>query len=98
MAYFGALGFTKPVEQLVFHMVPFPSLLYWLSKPKGPKIVEATIPAGAADLVLNYRVLAIAVSEKMLCGETPPLVGVGLMYRPPYLPTVPFSAAYMCLN
>ena len=98
MAYFGALGFTKPVEQLVLHTVPLWSLLYWLSKPKGPNLVEATIPAGLANMVLTYRVLAIEVSGRILYGKEHPLVGVGLVYRLPYLSTIPFSAAYMCLN
>ena len=34
----------------------------------------------------------------MLYGKGLPIVGVGLVYKPPYLPTVPFSAAYMSLN
>ena len=97
-AYFGSLGFTKPVEQLVLCTVPLQSLLYWLSKPKGPNLVEATIPADNTDTALSYRALAISVTGRRLYGEERPLVGVGLMYRPPCLPTIPFSAAYMCLN
>ena len=34
----------------------------------------------------------------MLYGEEPPLVGVGLVYKPHYISPVPFSAAYMWLN
>ena len=34
----------------------------------------------------------------MLYGKEHPLVGVGLVYRLPYLPTIPFSVAYMRLN
>ena len=34
----------------------------------------------------------------MLYGEKPPLVGVGLVYKPHYISPVPFSAAYMRLN
>ena len=34
----------------------------------------------------------------MLYEEKPPLVGVGLVYKPHYISTVPFSAAYMHLN
>ena len=41
--------------------------------------------------------MAIAVSEEMLYKDRCPLVGVGLVYTPPYLPQVPFSAAYMNL-
>ena len=34
----------------------------------------------------------------MLYGEEPPLVGVGLVYKPHYISTEPFSAAYMHLH
>ena len=98
MAYFGALGFTKPVEQLVLWTMPLPSILYWLAKPRGPNLVESTIPADSTDTALSYRALAIAVTREMLYGEDGPLVGVGLVYKPSYIPTIPFSATYMRLN
>ena len=44
------------------------------------------------------KALAIAVTRQMLYGEKTPLVGVRLMYKPHYITTEPFSAAYMCLN
>ena len=72
--------------------VPLQSLLDWLFKPKGPTFVEAS------ETVAPYKALAIAVTKRMLYEEKPPLVGVGLVYKPRYIPTVPFSAAYMHLN
>ena len=91
-AYFGTLGFTKPLEQLMLHTMPLQSLLEWLSKPNGPNLVEASV-AVATD-----KALALAVTKRMLYGENPPLVGVGLVYKPHYISMVPFSAAYMRLN
>ena len=44
------------------------------------------------------KALAIAVTKRMLYEEKPPLVEVGLVYKPYYISTVPFSAAYMHLN
>ena len=41
-----------------------------------------------------YKALAIAVTKRMLYKENPPLVGVGLVYKPHYISTVPFSAAF----
>ena len=76
----------------MLHTVPLQSLLDWLSKPKGPSLVEASV--GAAP----HKALALAVTKKMLYGEKPPLVGVGLVYKPHYIFMVPFSTAYMCLN
>ena len=72
--------------------VPLRSLLDWLSKPKGPNLVEASVAA------VPEKALVLAVTKKMLYGEKPPLVGVGLMYKPHYISPVPFSAAYMQLN
>ena len=76
----------------MLHTVPLQRLLDWLSKPKGPNLVEASV-AAALD-----KALVLAVTKKVLYGEKPPLVGVGLVYKPHYVSTVPFSAAYMHLN
>ena len=72
--------------------MPLQSLLDWLSKPKGPTLVEASVGA------VSHKALALAVTKRMLYGEKPPLVGVGLVYKPHYIFAVPFSAAYMHLN
>ena len=52
----------------------------------------------APETAVPYKALAIAVTKRMLYKEKPPLVGVGLIYKLHYIPTVPFSAAYMHLN
>ena len=72
--------------------MPLQSLLDWLSKPKGPNLVEASVK------VVPYKALAIAVTKRVLYEEKPPLVGVGLVYKLHYISTVVFSAAYMHLN
>ena len=72
--------------------VPLQSLLDWLSKPKGPNLVEASVKAAP------YKALAIVVTKRMLYEENPPLVGVGLVYKLLYISIVAFSAAYMHLN
>ena len=96
-AFLGALGFTRPVEQLVLRSVPLPSLLFWLSRPKGSNLVEATIPAEEVRTTSACRSMAIAVSEEMLYKDRCPPVGAGPVHTPPYLPQVPFSVAYMNL-
>ena len=90
--YLGALGFTQPLEKLVLRAMPLQNLLDWLSQPKGPNLVEASA-ATVPD-----RVLVLAVTKWMLYGKETPLVVVGLMYKPHYLSTEPFSAAYMHLH
>ena len=96
-AYLGALGFTRLVERLGLHTVPLPSLQYWLSKTQGANLVEAFIPPGNTEMVLAYRSLVIAISGEVLKDKCL-LVGVGLVYTPPYLPKIAFSVTYMHLN
>ena len=86
--YFGTLAFTKPLEKLIFWTVSFQVLMDWLSKPKGPHLVEAS--GGATP----KKALVITVTRRMLYGDEIPLVGV----KPHYISTEPFSAAYMHLN
>ena len=63
--YFSPLSFTKPLEKLVLCTVSLQVLLDWLSKPKGPHLVEAM---GGAN---PEKALAIAVTRQMLYeGET----------------------------
>ena len=76
----------------MFRAVPLQNLLDWLSKPKGPYLVEASV-ATVPD-----KALVLAVTKQMLYGEETPLVGVGLMYKPHYISTEPFCAAYMHLH
>ena len=76
----------------MLHTVPLQSLLDWLSKPQGPTLMKASVKAAP------YKALAIAVTKRMLYEESPPLVGVGLVYKPHYIFTMPYSADYVHLN
>ena len=67
--------------------VPLQSLLDWLSKPKGPNLVDTSVA------VTPEKALVLAVTKNMLYAEKPPLVGVGLVYKPHYVSPVPFGAA-----
>ena len=44
------------------------------------------------------KALVLAVTKHMLYGEDTPYVGVGLMYKPHYISTESFCAAYMHLH
>ena len=76
----------------MLHGVPLQSLLEWLSKPKGPHLVEALVAA------VPEKVLVLAMTRRMLYREDPPYVGVGLMYMPHYISTESFCTTYMHLN
>ena len=76
----------------MLHAVPLQSLLDWLSQPKGPSLVEASTAAAPE------KALVLAMTKCMLYGEDTPFVGVGLMYKPHYISTEPFSTTYMHLH
>ena len=91
-AYLGALGFTKPQEKIVLHSIPLKNVLEWLTRSKGPNLVED--PMGSAP----EKALVLAMTKRMLYREDPPSVGVGLVYKPHYVSTESFCRAYMHLN
>ena len=91
-AYFGTLSFTQPLEKLVLCTISLSILLDWLSKPKGPHLVEAASGSN------SEKALAIGVMKRMLYESESPLVGVGLVYKPHYISAEAFSATYMHLN
>ena len=76
----------------MLHAVPLKSLLEWLSKPRGPNLLEATTAA------VPEKALVLAATNRMLYGEDPACVGVRLMYKPHYISTESFSATYMHLH
>ena len=76
----------------MLHAVLLKSLLEWLSKPKGPNLVEATMGA------VPEKALVLAMTRCMLYREDPPCVRVGLMYKPHYVFMESFCIAYMHLN
>ena len=73
-------------------MIPLKSLLEWLSKTRGPNLVEATM-GGAPE-----EALLLAVTKRMLYEQDTLSVGVGLVYKPHYVSTESFCSAYMHLN
>ena len=97
-AYFGVLGFTKPVEELEFWTVPLQTILFWLSKPLGANLLEPQALAPGLGSAVPYRALAIAVTREMLYGEGGPLEGIGVVYKPAYILTLGYITAYMRLN
>ena len=87
-SFFGALGFTSPVEQLALRAAPAESLLTWLTTPTGPHLVEAVLTSE------SHTALAILVTLEELYDSYAPRVGLGLMYKAPYIKTASFSEAF----
>ena len=91
-SFFGALSFTSPVEQLALRAVPAESLLTWLTMPTGPHLVEAV---SASE---SHTALAILVTQEELYNPYTPRVGLGLVYKAPYIKTASFSEAFFYLK
>ena len=91
-SFFGALGFTSPVEQLALRVVPAESLLTWLTTPTGPYLVEAVLTSEA------HTTLAILVTPEELYDSYTLRVGLGLVYKALYIKAASFSEAFFYLK
>ena len=91
-SFFGALGFTQQVELLALKTFPTESLLSWLTKPTGPYLVEVASepePLSALALLWTPEALHDLKDSK---------VGVGLVYKAPYIPSASICEAYFSLK
>ena len=91
-SFFGALGFTVPVEELTLRMASLANVLNWLTQPKGPHLVDRTLTPG------SLTALAILVTPEALYDPDFPRVGLGLVYKAPYIQAASFSEAYFSLK
>ena len=91
-SFLGALGFTSLVEQLALRAAPAESLLTWLTTPTGPHLMEAVLTSK------SHMALAILVTPEGLYDSHSPRVGLGLVYKAPYINTASFSEAFFHLK
>ena len=91
-SFFGALGFTVPVEELTLRMASLANVLNWLTQPKGPHLVDGTLTPD------SLTALAILVIPEALYDTDSPRVGLGLVYKAPYIQAASFSEAYFFLK
>ena len=87
-SFFGALGFTLPVEE----STSLSTVLEWLTLPRGPYLVDGSSAEN------RLTALAILVSPEAFEDPEAPLVGLGFMYRAPYIQTTSWSEAYFELK
>ena len=90
-SYLGALGFTQPVELLSLKTMSSDSLLNWLKEPTGPHLVTAGAGGGP------HTALAILWTPESLYDSKLAKVGLGLVYKAPYIQAASFSEAYFSL-
>ena len=91
-SFFGAFGFTIPVEELTLRTAPRANVLTWLTQPKGPHLVDGT---SAPD---SLTALAILVTPEALYDPNSPRVGLGLICKAPYILATSFDEAFFFLK
>ena len=83
---------TLPIEELTIWSTSLSTVLEWLTLPHGPYLVDGT---SAEDQLMA---LAILVNPKAFKDPKTPLVGLGFMYKVPYIQTASWSEAYFELK
>ena len=73
-------------------IAPAESLLTWLTKLTGPHLVEAVLTSE------SHTALAIVVAPETLYDPNSPRVGLGVVYKAPYIKTASFSEAFFYLK
>ena len=91
-SFFGALGFTLPIEELTVWSTSLSTVLEWLTLPHGPYLVDGTSAEN------QLMALAILVSPEAFKDPEMPLVGLGFMYEVLYIQTASWSEAYFKLK
>ena len=91
-SFFGALGFTMPVEELTLRTASLTNMLDWLAQPQGPHLVDGSSTESSSTA------LAILMTPKALYDPYSPMVGLGLVYKAPYIQTTSWTKAYFDLK
>ena len=91
-SFFGALGFTMPIEELTLRTASLANMLEWLAQPQGPHLVDGSSTENP------LTALAILISPEALYDSDSPMVGLGLVYKAPYIQTTSWTEAYFDLK
>ena len=91
-SFFGALGFTVPVEELTLKTASLANILNWLTQPQGPHLVDGTSTKDP------LAALAILITPKALYDPDSPMAGLGFIYKAPYIWAASWSEAYFNLK
>ena len=81
-----------PVEELTLRTASLANILDWLTQPKGPHLVDGMSTADP------LTALAILVTPEALYDLNSPMVGLGLVYKAPYIQATSWSEAYFSLK
>ena len=80
------------VEELTLKTASLTNVLDWLTQPQGPHLVDGTSTENP------LTALAILIAPKALYDPDSPMVGLGLVYKAPYIQAASWSEAYFDLK
>ena len=81
-----------PVEELTLKTASLTYILDWLTQPQGPHLVDGTSTENP------LTALAILITPEALYDPDSPMVGLGLVYKAPYIRATSWSEAYFNLK
>ena len=70
-----------PIEELTLRMALLANMLEWLAQPQGPHLVDRSSTENP------LTAWAILISPEALYDSDSPMVGLGLVYKAPYIQT-----------
>ena len=80
------------VEELTLWTASLTNMLDWLARPQGPHLVDGSLNENP------LTVLAILIAPEALYDPDSSMVGLGLMYKAPYIQTTSWTEAYFNLK
>ena len=101
LAYFSGLKFAVPTATSQIHALPLQHMLDWLLNSNGPPLVEGDECNVQGHV--PHRAFALLAAPRFLYGpggmpSPEPMIGVGMVFRPPYVQKLSFRDAYFFLN
>ena len=82
----------KLVEELTLRMASLANILDWLAQPQGPHLVDSSSTKNPSTA------LAILITPEALYDPDSSMVGLGLVYKAPYIQTTSWTEAYFDLK
>ena len=80
------------IEELTLRTASLTNVLDWLTQPQGPHLVDGMSTENP------LTALAILITPKALYDPDSPMVGLGLVYKAPYIQATSWSEAYFDLK
>ena len=81
-----------PVEELTLRTASLTNMLDWLTQPQGLHLVDGSSTENSSTA------LAILMTPEALYDPNSPMVGLGLVYKAPYIQTTSWTEAYFDLK